>query len=157
MSKFRVALSGDFVKPDGQPTYPMFDLAPLKDHPQIDMTFVQPVDGAMPAAALEEVDALILLVPKLTPASLPKSGRLAVVARFGVGYDSVGVPALTNAGVPLVINTSFNDNEPIVCRPEEAVSCFLRTGMDVLVLGNHYVADRNATTASREAQALASP
>ncbi len=103
MSKFRVALSGDFVKPDGQPTYPMFDLAPLKDNPQIDMTFVQPVDGAMPAAALEEVDALILLVPKFTPASLPKSGRLAVVARFGVGYDSVDVPALTNAGVPLVI------------------------------------------------------
>lgn len=38
-------------------------------------------------------------------------------------------------GVPLVLNTSFNENEPVVCRPEEALSCFLRTKMDVLVLG----------------------
>jgi carbamoyltransferase len=34
------------------------------------------------------------------------------------------------------LNTSFNDNEPIVCRPEEAIECFLRTKMDVLVLGD---------------------
>jgi carbamoyltransferase len=38
--------------------------------------------------------------------------------------------------VPVVLNTSFNDNEPIVCRPEEAIECFLRTNMDVLVLGD---------------------
>ena len=42
-------------------------------------------------------------------------------------------------GVPLVLNTSFNDNEPIVCRPEEAIECFLRTKMDVLVLGGMLV------------------
>jgi carbamoyltransferase len=35
-----------------------------------------------------------------------------------------------------VLNTSFNDNEPIVCKPEEAINCFQRTRMDVLVLGN---------------------
>jgi len=39
-------------------------------------------------------------------------------------------------GVPVVLNTSFNDNEPIVCRPEEAIDCFLRTKMDVLVMGD---------------------
>ncbi len=39
-------------------------------------------------------------------------------------------------GVPVVLNTSFNDNEPIVCRPEEALDCFLRTQMDALVLGD---------------------
>jgi carbamoyltransferase len=39
-------------------------------------------------------------------------------------------------GVPVVLNTSFNDNEPIVCRPEEALECFRRTQMDVLILGN---------------------
>jgi carbamoyltransferase len=42
-------------------------------------------------------------------------------------------------GVPMVLNTSFNENEPVVCRPEEALDCFLRTKMDVLVLGNHLV------------------
>ena len=39
-------------------------------------------------------------------------------------------------GVPVVVNTSFNDNEPIVCRPEEALDCFLRTRMDVMVMEN---------------------
>jgi carbamoyltransferase len=42
-------------------------------------------------------------------------------------------------GVPVVLNTSFNDNEPIVCSPEEAIECFLRTKMDVLVLGDTLV------------------
>jgi carbamoyltransferase len=39
-------------------------------------------------------------------------------------------------GVPIILNTSFNENEPIVSNPEEAISCFLRTNMDVLVLEN---------------------
>ena len=38
-------------------------------------------------------------------------------------------------GVPILLNTSFNENEPIVQRPSEAIDCFLRTNMDVLVLG----------------------
>jgi carbamoyltransferase len=42
-------------------------------------------------------------------------------------------------GVPVVLNTSFNDNEPIVCRPDEAIECFLRTRMDALVLGDFLV------------------
>jgi carbamoyltransferase len=42
-------------------------------------------------------------------------------------------------GVPVVLNTSFNDNEPIVCRPEEAIDCFRRTKMDVLVLGDFLI------------------
>jgi carbamoyltransferase len=46
-------------------------------------------------------------------------------------------------GVPMVLNTSFNENEPIVNRPEEAIDCFLRTKMDVLVLGNYYVERTN--------------
>jgi len=40
-------------------------------------------------------------------------------------------------GVPVVLNTSFNENEPIVNSPREAIECFLRTKMDVLVLGNY--------------------
>ncbi len=39
-------------------------------------------------------------------------------------------------GVPVILNTSFNENEPIVCTPEEAIDCFLRTRMDALVLGD---------------------
>lgn len=42
-------------------------------------------------------------------------------------------------GVPVVLNTSFNENEPIVCSPKEAIDCFLRTKMDVLAIGNYLV------------------
>jgi carbamoyltransferase len=42
-------------------------------------------------------------------------------------------------GIPMLLNTSFNENEPIVCRPEEALDCFLRTRMDLLVMGNHVI------------------
>ncbi len=42
-------------------------------------------------------------------------------------------------GVPVVVNTSFNDNEPIVCTPEEGLNCFERTHMDAIVLGNFMV------------------
>ena len=45
-------------------------------------------------------------------------------------------------GVPVVLNTSFNENEPIVCTPEEALDCFLRTKMDVLAIGP-FVITRN--------------
>ncbi len=42
-------------------------------------------------------------------------------------------------GVPVLLNTSFNENEPIACRPEEALACFLRTRMDLLVIGNFMI------------------
>jgi phosphoglycerate dehydrogenase-like enzyme len=101
--KFRVALSGDFRRADGSPAYPSFDLAALKSDPRIEVEHVMPVDGIMPAAALADFDALILLVPRFAPASVPANGRLAVVARFGVGYDSVDVPACTANGIALCI------------------------------------------------------
>jgi carbamoyltransferase len=41
--------------------------------------------------------------------------------------------------VPIVLNTSFNENEPVVCTPDEALDCFLRTQMDVLVMGNWFI------------------
>ncbi|HXY60462.1 MAG TPA: carbamoyltransferase C-terminal domain-containing protein [Chthoniobacterales bacterium] len=43
------------------------------------------------------------------------------------------------SGVPVVLNTSFNEDEPIVCYPEEALACFLRVGLDLLVLGNFFL------------------
>ncbi|GBE36078.1 decarbamoylnovobiocin carbamoyltransferase [bacterium BMS3Bbin07] len=41
--------------------------------------------------------------------------------------------------VPVVLNASFNENEPIVRQPEEALDCFLKTKMDVLVMGNFFI------------------
>jgi len=39
------------------------------------------------------------------------------------------------SGIPVILNTSFNENEPIVCTPAEAIDCFKRTRMDVLAIG----------------------
>jgi carbamoyltransferase len=53
-------------------------------------------------------------------------------------------------GVPVLLNTSFNENEPIVHRPQEALDCFLRTDMDVLVIGNRAL-EKKAATPKQEA------
>lgn len=68
------------------------------------------------------------------------TGRLQTVDRTSnARYYAVIESFFQLTGVPMVLNTSFNENEPVVCRPEEALECFLRTKMDVLVLGNHLV------------------
>lgn len=52
-------------------------------------------------------------------------------------------------GVPMLLNTSFNENEPVVCKPEEALNCFLRTKMDVLVMGDWIVRRQYSAVAQR--------
>jgi D-3-phosphoglycerate dehydrogenase len=103
MEPYRVALSSDFTKEDGTPTFPSFDLSPLTDNPKVEKIWVDAVDGVIPASALDECDALILLMPKVTRQSIPQNGRLKAVARFGVGYDTVDVDACTDGGVAVVI------------------------------------------------------
>ncbi len=65
------------------------------------------------------------------------SGRLQTVYRdTNARYWALIEAFRQLTGVPMVLNTSFNENEPVVCRPVEALDCFLRTKMDVLVLGD---------------------
>jgi carbamoyltransferase len=81
------------------------------------------------------------LVPAVT--HVDGTGRLQTVDRElnPLYWDLIA--AFRNAtGVPMVLNTSFNENEPIVCRPEEALDCFLRTDMDVLVLNDVFIERR---------------
>ena len=102
MSKFRVALSGDFKKPDGSAAFPDFDLGPLEQNPAVEYAYIQ-TNGVITASDLEGYDALILLIPRIEPESFPRDGRLAVIARFGVGYDTVNVQACTDNDCALVI------------------------------------------------------
>lgn len=102
MSAFRVALSGDFRKADGSPTFPDFDLGPLHAAANVEAVFLDNASPLRPEQ-LEDFDALILLAHRFDAASVPKSGRLAVIARFGVGYDTVDVPACTANDIALVI------------------------------------------------------
>ena len=67
------------------------------------MEFVSATTGEMSGDVLKDFDALILLAPKFTRSSVFAESRLAVVARFGVGYDTVDVGACTDNEIPLVI------------------------------------------------------
>jgi carbamoyltransferase len=74
------------------------------------------------------------------PTHVDGTGRLQTVTREANPRYWQLIKAFENlTGVPVVLNTSFNDNEPIVCRPEEAIDCFLRTQMDALVLGDFLI------------------
>ncbi|MBK8907416.1 MAG: carbamoyltransferase [Rhodospirillales bacterium] len=68
------------------------------------------------------------------------SGRLQTVHRATNPRYYALIEAFRDlTGVPMVLNTSFNENEPVVCRPEEALDCFLRTRMDVLVVEDYFI------------------
>ena len=74
------------------------------------------------------------------PTHVDGTGRLQTVTREANPRYWGLIKAFEQlTGVPVVLNTSFNDNEPIVCRPEEALDCFQRTQMDALVLGDFLI------------------
>jgi carbamoyltransferase len=78
------------------------------------------------------------LIPAVT--HVDGSGRLqSVSAKTNPLYWKLIHCFGERTGVPILLNTSLNENEPIVRTPEEAIKCFLRTQMDTLVLGSYYV------------------
>ena len=78
------------------------------------------------------------LIPAVT--HVDGSGRLQTVTRDTNPLYYELIEAFRDlTGVPMLLNTSFNENEPVVCKPQEALDCFLRTRMDVLVLGEWVV------------------
>ncbi len=87
------------------------------------------------------------------PTHVDGTGRLQTVSRaVNPRYWRLIREFANLTGVPVVLNTSFNENEPIVCQPEEAIECFLRTKMDVLVLGNTIV--RKSASSALEGESL---
>ncbi|HVF62418.1 MAG TPA: NAD(P)-dependent oxidoreductase [Casimicrobiaceae bacterium] len=102
MSRFRVGISGAFRRADGRWNFPGFDLATLASDSAFDV--VQLHNGPdLTASDLRDIDGLILSGEALTADALADQARLVCVARFGVGYDKVDVPACTRAGVALTI------------------------------------------------------
>jgi carbamoyltransferase len=108
------------------------------------------LEGAVPEW-FEEDDAVPFMMQvfqireekrKLIPAvtHVDGSGRLQTVAqRANPRYYRLIESFRALTGIPMVLNTSFNENEPVVCRPGEALDCFLRTRMDALVVENTFV------------------
>ena len=82
---------------------------------------------------------------KLIPAvvHIDGTGRLQTVdGKYNGDYYYLIKEFYNLTRIPIILNTSFNENEPIVCNPEQAIDCFLRTKMDHLVIEN-YVLTRN--------------
>ena len=102
MARFQVGLSADFRNPDGSAAFPSFDLAPLDGADGLDWRYVPVTDGRIAAADMAGLDALILLGARFDADSFPGDGRLALIARFGVGFDTVDVAACTAQDVALV-------------------------------------------------------
>jgi carbamoyltransferase len=106
----------------------------------------------------DEPDPFMSKVYRIRPekhASIPAAvhvdgtGRLQTVRREdNPRYWGVIDQFRQLTGVPILINTSFNENEPIVHEPEQAINCFLRTKMDVLVLGPFFLRKKNAAIAT---------
>ena len=77
-----------------------------------------------------------ILIPAVT--HVDGSGRLQSVKKeLRPRYYNLINEFYNITGIPILINTSFNENEPVVNIPEEAIDCYLRTDMDMLVLGNY--------------------
>ena len=100
---FRVALSGDFRKADGSPTYPDFDLTPLTGSPSIEMAFIDPANP-IESRQLEDFDALILLAHRFARGkrAAKRPARPSSPASASA-TTTVDVEACTKAGIALVI------------------------------------------------------
>lgn len=74
------------------------------------------------------------------PTHVDGTGRLQTVSRQNnPRYWALIKEFEKQTGVPVLLNTSFNENEPIVLTPKQAIDCFIRTKMDVLALGNFLI------------------
>lgn len=79
-----------------------------------------------------------MVIPAVT--HVDGSGRLQTVSKsVNERYYQLISDFNELTGVPVVLNTSFNENEPVVCTPRHAIDCFLKTRMDVLYVGNYAV------------------
>ena len=100
---FRVGLTRDFLRPDGTLGLGDIGLEMLDEAPGVAWEFLAEGGRELRADQVGDYDALILLSARVTAATLAGADRLALIARFGVGYDSVDVDACTERGVLLTI------------------------------------------------------
>jgi phosphoglycerate dehydrogenase-like enzyme len=100
---FRVGVTRDFLKPDGSLGFGDIGLASLEQRPDIHWEFLPDHYAELPRDVADHYDALLVLAPRVTRQTVAETQRLGLVARFGVGYDSVDVPSCTESGVLLTI------------------------------------------------------
>jgi phosphoglycerate dehydrogenase-like enzyme len=101
--KFRVGITRDNLKADGDPLFDQSSLEILGD-PRIEWEFLPELEAELSPETAAKYDALAVMLGNVTRRTVSGQGRrLKLIARFGVGYDTVDVPALTDNGVILTI------------------------------------------------------
>lgn len=100
---FRVGLTRDFLKPDGTMGFGDVGLGALDRAPGVEWDVLVEDTRQLRADQIRGYDALLVLAPRVTAETLEGVDRLSIIARFGVGYDSVDVEACTRSGVLLTI------------------------------------------------------
>lgn len=106
---FRLTWTGDFVTADGCPRFADIGTDALAGHPHVEQSAIQEHRATLGADQLAGVHGVIVLAPLVTAASLQGCPDLLAVTRFGVGYDSVDVPACTAADVLAIITAGAVD------------------------------------------------
>src|SRR5579871_6632609 len=96
VTMFRVGVTGDFLKADGTLGFGDIGLE-LFEESEVSWDFL-PVGAEILPEEARDYDGLLVLAPRVTARTVAQTDRLKVVARFGVGYDNVDVPACTQAG-----------------------------------------------------------
>lgn len=109
MNKFSVKWTADFYDAKGAPKYRDFGLSALEGHPQIEQQIFGKHRPAIGADQLDGAQGVVVLTPAVTADSVARSGDLLVIARFGVGYDTVDVNACTAADVLVTITSGAVD------------------------------------------------
>jgi D-3-phosphoglycerate dehydrogenase len=141
--QFRVGVTRDFLKPDGTIGFGDIGLGLLDEAPGVEWEFLAEDGRELRAEHVRDYDALLVLAPRVTAATLGGADRLAIVARFGVGYDNIDVPACNAAGVLLSI-TPDGVRRPVAA----SVMAF------VLALGHRLLIKDRLTRSGRWAEKL---
>jgi carbamoyltransferase len=120
------------------------------------------VERAAEFFEIDQPDPFMTLAPRVRPeirdripaaTHVDGTGRIQTVEReTNPRYYGLIEEFGRLTGVPILLNTSFNRAEPIVASPRDAVECYLKSGMDVLVLGDYYVSGRGAAGADCAAE-----
>lgn len=120
------------------------------------------LDRASDFFEVEQPDPFMTMAPRVKPdkvdvipaaVHVDGTGRIQTVRREdNQKYYDVIKAFGDMTGVPVLINTSFNCHEPVVTTPDQAISCYLRTDMDVLTLGNFYITERPQAAKDRAVQ-----
>lgn len=102
--KFKVGISAGIRRSDGTLVIPEADLSALIDDPRVEISSLADVgNGELEASHIADLDAVVLLLERVSERTFSAGQNLVLVARYGVGYDTVDVEACTRHGVMLAI------------------------------------------------------